>query len=92
MRNGLISIFCKIDKGTNDMRITYGSYKHIIFPVLPLTSAVVYNPIVHEEFKKMTEIDDLQLSLNKICKRLGVSQYNVYKWIEKHDMPVHRMY
>lgn len=74
------------------MRITYGAYKHIISPVLPLTSAVAYNLIVHEEFKKMTKIDDFRLSLYEICKRLGVSQDNVYKWIEKHDMPAHRLY
>lgn len=74
------------------MRITYGAYKHIISPVLPLTSAVAYNPIAHEEVEKMTQIDDLRLSLNEVCKHLGVSQVNVYKWIEKHDMPVHRMY
>ncbi len=40
----------------------------------------------------MTEIDDLRLSLNEIYKHLGVSQVNVYKWIEKHDMPVHCIY
>lgn len=74
------------------MRITYDAYKHIISPVLSLTSAVAHNPIVHEEFKKMTKIDDLRLSLYEICKRLGVSQDNVYKWIEKHDMPAHRLY
>ena len=39
----------------------------------------------------MTEIDDRWLSMKEICKYLGVSNDTVYKWIDKQDMPGHRM-
>ena len=35
--------------------------------------------------------DDRWLSITEICKHLGVSNDTVYKWIEKQDMPAHRM-
>ena len=31
------------------------------------------------------------LSVDEICKYLGVSNDTVYKWIDKHSMPAHRM-
>jgi len=31
------------------------------------------------------------LSITDICKHLGVSKDTVYKWINKHEMPAHRM-
>ena len=39
----------------------------------------------------MTELEDRWLSINEICKYLGVSNDTVYKWIDGHDMPAHRM-
>jgi len=39
----------------------------------------------------MTEIEDRWLSVDEICKYLGVSKDTVYKWIDKHKMPTHRM-
>jgi excisionase family DNA binding protein len=39
----------------------------------------------------MVEMDDRWLSIPEICKYLGVSNDTVYKWIDKHDMPAHRM-
>ncbi len=39
----------------------------------------------------MVEIKDRWLSITEICNYLGVSNDTVYKWIEKHDMPAHRM-
>lgn len=39
----------------------------------------------------MQELDDRWLSITDICKHLGVSNDTVYKWIDKHAMPAHRM-
>ena len=39
----------------------------------------------------MPETGDRWLSMSEICKHLGVSNDTVYKWIEKQDMPAHRM-
>ena len=39
----------------------------------------------------MLEIEDRWLSIREICDHLGVSSDTVYKWIDKHDMPAHRM-
>jgi excisionase family DNA binding protein len=39
----------------------------------------------------MATLEDRWLSLNEICEYLGVSSDTVYKWIEKHSMPAHRM-
>ncbi len=39
----------------------------------------------------MAEINDRWLSVDEICKYLGVSKDTVYKWIDKHGMPAHRM-
>ncbi len=39
----------------------------------------------------MLEIEDRWLSIHEICSHLGVSKDSVYKWIDKHDMPAHRM-
>lgn len=57
----------------------------------PMSEPMAHNPIVHEKLEKMTEIEDRWLSINEICKYLGVSNDTVYKWIDKHDMPAHRM-
>ncbi|HAU1193384.1 TPA: helix-turn-helix domain-containing protein [Legionella pneumophila] len=35
--------------------------------------------------------DDRWLSVDEICKYLGVSKDTVYKWIDKHNMPAHRI-
>ncbi len=40
---------------------------------------------------RMNEMEDRWLSITEICKYLGVSNDTVYKWIEKHGMPAHRM-
>jgi len=39
----------------------------------------------------MAEMEDRWLSVAEIGKYLGVSSDTVYRWIEKHDMPAHRM-
>jgi excisionase family DNA binding protein len=39
----------------------------------------------------MATLEDRWLSLNEICEYLGVSNDTVYKWIEKHALPAHRM-
>lgn len=39
----------------------------------------------------MAEIHDRWLSVDEICKYIGVSKDTVYKWINKHGMPAHRM-
>jgi len=39
----------------------------------------------------MVEINDRWLSVDDICKYLGISKDTVYKWIDKHAMPAHRM-
>jgi len=39
----------------------------------------------------MAEIEDRWLSVDEICKHLGVSNDTVYKWIDRHEMPAHRM-
>ena len=39
----------------------------------------------------MTEMEDRWLSVDEISKHLGVSSDTVYRWIDKHEMPGHRM-
>lgn len=39
----------------------------------------------------MSETEDRWLSIREICDHLGVSSDTVYKWIDKHEMPAHRM-
>jgi excisionase family DNA binding protein len=39
----------------------------------------------------MTELSDRWLSVDEICKHLGVGKDTVYKWVNKHGMPAHRM-
>ena len=39
----------------------------------------------------MAEMEDRWLSMKEICKHLGVCDDTVYKWINSHDMPAHRM-
>jgi len=39
----------------------------------------------------MSETEDRWLSIREICEHLGVSSDTVYKWIDKHAMPAHRM-
>jgi excisionase family DNA binding protein len=39
----------------------------------------------------MTEIEDRWLSMSEICRYLGVGKDTVYKWIDRNDMPAHRM-
>lgn len=39
----------------------------------------------------MTEIIDRWLSVDEICSYLGIGKDTVYKWIDKHGMPAHRM-
>ncbi|SHG33236.1 transcriptional regulator, AlpA family [Desulfacinum infernum DSM 9756] len=39
----------------------------------------------------MVEIEDRWLSVEEISKYLGVSHDTVYRWIDRHDMPAHRM-
>lgn len=39
----------------------------------------------------MQDAEDRWLSISEICKHLGVSNDTVYKWIDRHAMPAHRM-
>ncbi|WP_425387532.1 helix-turn-helix domain-containing protein [Desulfatirhabdium butyrativorans] len=39
----------------------------------------------------MNETEERWLSITEICKYLGVSNDTVYKWIDRHGMPAHRM-
>ena len=39
----------------------------------------------------MADIEDRWLSVDEICKYLGVSTDTVYRWIDRFDMPAHRM-
>lgn len=39
----------------------------------------------------MAESEERWLSMTEICQHLGVSNDTVYKWIDKHEMPAHRM-
>ncbi len=39
----------------------------------------------------MPTLEDRYLSVTEICEYLGVSNDTVYKWIDKHEMPAHRM-
>lgn len=36
-------------------------------------------------------MEDRWLSVEEISKYLGVSSDTVYRWIERHSMPAHRM-
>lgn len=51
---------------------------------------VVYH-IVYEDVEEMNESEDRWLSVEEIGRHLGVSSDTVYRWIEKHDMPAHRV-
>lgn len=39
----------------------------------------------------MAEMEDRRLWVSEIRQYLGISNVSVYKWIDKHDMPAHRM-
>ncbi len=39
----------------------------------------------------MAETNGRWLSVDEICKHLGVSKDTVYKWIDKQNMPAHRL-
>lgn len=39
----------------------------------------------------MRELVDRWLSVGEIGKYLGVSSDTIYRWIERHEMPAHRM-
>jgi excisionase family DNA binding protein len=39
----------------------------------------------------MAEINDRWLSVDEICKHLGISKDTAYKWIADKNMPAHRI-
>lgn len=39
----------------------------------------------------MAEMENRWLSVGEISKYLGVSSDTVYRWIDKHGMPAHRV-
>jgi len=39
----------------------------------------------------MHELDDRWLSVDEISKYLGVSSDSVYRWIDRHRMPAHKV-
>ncbi len=47
-------------------------------------------PSIHKDLR-MPEMEDRWLSVEEISKHLGVSSDTVYRWIDKHEMPAHRM-
>ena len=36
-------------------------------------------------------MDDRWLSVDEICAHLGIGRDTIYKWIDKKDMPAHRV-
>ena len=40
---------------------------------------------------RMTEYEDRWLSVEEICKYLGISNDTVYRWIDKRDMPASKV-
>ena len=41
--------------------------------------------------REMVEMEDRWLSVEEIGKYLGVSNDTVHRWIDKHDMPAHKI-
>ena len=39
----------------------------------------------------MAEVEKRWLSVDEICTYVGVGKDTVYRWIDKHGMPAHRM-
>ena len=39
----------------------------------------------------MVELEDRWLSVEEIAKYLGISNDTIYRWIDRHRMPAHRM-
>jgi len=39
----------------------------------------------------MAEPEDRWLSVDEICQHLGVSNDTVYRWIDRFEMPAHRV-
>ncbi len=39
----------------------------------------------------MVELEDRWLSVEEIAKYLGISNDTIYRWINRHRMPAHRM-
>ncbi len=39
----------------------------------------------------MVEMEDRWLSVEEMAKYLGISNDTVYRWIDRHNMPAHRM-
>jgi len=39
----------------------------------------------------MSEFEDRWLSVEEICKYLGISNDTVYRWIDKRDMPASKV-
>jgi len=39
----------------------------------------------------MAEPEDRWLSAEEICQHLGVSNDTVYRWIDRNDMPAHKV-
>ncbi len=39
----------------------------------------------------MVDMEDRWLSVEEMSKYLGVSSDTVYRWIDRHSMPAHRM-
>ena len=39
----------------------------------------------------MAELQDRWLSVDEICQHLGVSNDTVYRWIDRFEMPAHKV-
>jgi len=46
---------------------------------------------IHPNSKQMTDTIERCVSVEEICKYLGVSKDTAYKWIDKNAMLAHRM-
>ncbi len=46
---------------------------------------------IHPSIKQMIDTVDRLVSVEEICKYLGVSKDNVYKWFDKNGMLAYRM-
>jgi excisionase family DNA binding protein len=39
----------------------------------------------------MSDTEDRWLSIEEICRHLGISKDTAYRWIDKNKMPAHRV-
>jgi excisionase family DNA binding protein len=57
---------------------------------MPAGFVLRHSESAHQELE-MADLEDRWLSVDEMAKYLGVSNDTVYRWIDKHAMPAHRM-